>query len=683
MIGRGDAVQKPDKGAYLTRLSGAVARIPWLGPRLAIRLHRRGMGGGPTSWADLGLLVEAERPDIVSVDVFDTCLVRDLLGDQPIEDAIDRQPRPAFATVAGGVGPGPHDSRDSRAAAFERLLCHAVPGVAEALARIRRAGSQIVFLSDTDRSSSTLIGLLESEGLFVEGDRLVASCEADATKSSGKLFNETWSDRGDTTTIWHVGNNLWSDVTMANSAGLRAFQIAVADPTRYESAMAVRSESAGPAVAAAARTARLTIESRLAHGSASTGTQLEVLGAEVAGQAFGAFLLDVADQSRAAGIDQLWFLSRDGELLHEMAQAMPSDHWDGTSLGYLHCSRWSWLLAGATSHGFDNWLATGTADEKAFIHYDRHEVPLVSLLGRIGLQVSDLELTTLDPDRQLASLDPEVPLPHNMVDAWTQLLADPGIQAVIASRAEERHDLIIDYLQSLGLSQGRVGLVDVGWRGRLAWAMSAVVQEVTGHPPVHFHFGGNRVLGDVGLEADIRRFAFDGVVAPSPITNPVSCVETLTASGRARIVGYSRTDDGRVEPRLEREVAAVLNGDRKRLWAGALCTAAELPSRRLLDEVGATTDSLGREANSVLALWWTQPLRSEAEAMRGLAFEADDDGRMIRPLVRPYSPKEISAEEKLPRQWQQGSAALTRGPFRHVLNLYRTGQTWLGRRRSF
>lgn len=616
-------------------VAATVSRLPWAGPRVAIRLHRRGLGASTVTWGDLAAAVEQEQPAALSVDVFDTCLVRDLVGDEAVELAIDH-----LAAADGR-------SRAEVADDVELRLCRPVPGVAEALCRIRATGTTVTFVSDTERSSKGLERILREGGLFVDGDHLVASCEAGVTKSSGHLFRAAWRVDGG----WHAGNCRWADLTMANQAGLQAHLVDRAEPTRYERAMAERPATAGPAVAGAARAARLAMLDGCPEQGAAKATRLGVLGAEVAGQSFGAFLLWLAEACRAEGVDQLWFLSRDGELLSHMAAAMPGDHWAGVRRGYLHCSRWSWLLAGAASYGVDRWLAAGTEDETGFIHARRHVVPLASLLGRVGLEPPDLHG---HPD--LASLALDEPLPAEAVDAWVALLADPGIQALIGERAQVRHDLLVEHVAGMGLEPGRAGLVDVGWRGRLAWAMSPILEEVTGFAPIHFHVGSDQTLPDADATVDIRRFIFQPG-AERAVRNPVACVETLTASGRARVVGYERRGDGTVQPVFDRHLRQVDNEDRRLLWAGAVRAAERLPSRSELTQLGLDTSSLATEAAEVLRLWWNQPDADEVEAMRELAFEADEDGRAVRPLITPYSLRELTSDVRQPRVWQQGSAS--------------------------
>lgn len=645
----------------------SLARVSWVGPRVVIRLHRIGLGPASIGWTELVPMIELDPPDVLSVDVFDTCIVRSLMGDDPIERALG---------PLDGVAGADNGGRRRRADELEGRLCRPIPGVAEALERIRTRGVEVVFLSDTDRSSDALVDILRRHRLFVDGDRLVASCEAGATKSDGDLYRWTWPD--DDRVVWHVGNNTWADVVMANASGIEAFSITTADPTRYEEIMAARPDTAGPAVAAAARAARLEVLARAAPlGPLSAGTRLEVLGADVAGQAFTAFLLWVGEQAGAEELGHLAFLSRDGELFLDMARALPADHWGDTTLGYVHCSRWSWLLSAAASRGVDAWFEAGTTDDRAFIHANRHRVSFRSLLGRIGLTTDDL-----GGHAALAALDPGRPLPLRSVRAWRELIDDRAVRVVVGRRAAERHGLLVDYLHGLDLPRRPIGLVDVGWRGRLAWAMSGVVEEVTGHRPVHLHLGGDKLLPDVEAVEDIRRFAFDGRSDPWPITNPVSCVETMTASGRARVVDYHRAPDGRVVPVFAREVSAVANADRRRLWRGAVAAAAHVPPRRQLDELVDLGAPLSREALDVLSLWWTDPVRSEVEAMRRLAFEGDDDGHAITPLVRPYSASDVATGRGvLPRQWQEGSAVISHRHMAGLVGFYRRLRTLFGSRR--
>ena len=644
-------------------LTSVLVRLPWIGPRIIYRLQLTGHGVPPLDWSEVARQVVRHRPDVVSVDVFDTCVVRELAGDVAIEHAI------THAVEHGSDIPN-HSGSDHAdpvavAARFERELCRPVPGAADALDRIRETDASVVFVSDTDRSSELLSNILAEHGIFVPGDRLIASCEAGATKSDGDLFPKTWPPGGDDV-VWHLGNHLWADVTMATMAGITPVPLLDADLNRYEAAMATDATGYGPALAGAARLARLAIDADRVTGVLDDrSAAIQSLGADVAGQTMVAFVLWIAEQCRELDIDHVGFLARDGELPWALAQAIPEDHWGGRSLRYLYCSRLTWSLAAASALGVEQWLAEGVAEHDAFLHAKRHQIPFDALLARIGLTPRDLA----DGSRHagLAGLDPTSPLPEYAADNWEGLLHDQSIREQIAVRADERFNLIVDYLRAADMPDGRYGLVDVGWRGRLAWHVSAVLSEVVGTEPVHLHFGGDKVITEVDAKIQIKRFAFDGLSRPHPIESPVSCIETLTASGKPRVVDYRRNQTGAVELVFDSRASAEAGG-RQELWDGAARMAELVPSRKTLDDWGFTDRSLADEAKAVLDNWWNRPTRDEVEAFSEMTFEHDEAGTTFRPLVAPYhlSGFRRSEADGALRQWRQGSAVASSGPMAAV-----------------
>lgn len=636
---------------------------------MLLRLHRRGLGFARMDWLELANAVDRHRPRVLSLDVFDTCLIRDLATDRPIEAAIvhrrglDERPDVDHAEI------------------LEREMCRPVPGAVQALPRIRAAGVRVVFVSDTDRSSDLLSELLRTHGLLEPGDLVIASCEEGATKAGGDLLREVFGPGGPVidgqsvstdlplhSEIWHAGNNPWADGTMAARARLRPVELPEAELNRYENVIAAKSTGVGPAVAGAARRVRLEIDSEVRSGLLSPRrAEVQVLGADVAGQALIAFDLWVADQCRRNEVEHLAFLARDGELPLLVAQTMPADHWGGRPMSYLHCSRMIWGLASASAVGIEHWLAAGTSDDQAFLEVNRHDIPFHLLLSRIGLEVN--ELARFSAADRLRTIPSDQPLPHQAVDAWHELLFDSEVGGSILERSRQRRALLTDYLRSQGVDRGRLALVDVGWRGRLAWHISSVLRDLIDHEPIHLHFGGDKVIPDVDQEIDIRRFAFDGHGEPTAVSRPVSAVETLTASGKPRVIDYRRDASGEVELIFD-QISGPEHGDRVDLWNGALRVAAALPSAKNLESWGIECDHLGTEVADLLGRWWNEPTPSEAKALARLAFEHDEAGASIRPLATPYSLSEVLAPSA--RQWPQGSEAITSWPLRLLVRAARS-----------
>ncbi|MFV0259947.1 MAG: hypothetical protein ACK5PP_16040 [Acidimicrobiales bacterium] len=651
-----------------TSLVTRMARVPWVGPRVLFRLHRRDLAFPTVTWSEFVDRVRASRPVEVSVDVFDTCLIRDLAADQAVELAIDHR--------WAGAGSA-HGHRDVAADELERELCRPVPAAIAGLDAIRSLGSAITFVSDTDRSSALLVELLRSHGLFHDGDRLFASCEMGATKSRGDLYPRIWPDSPPEDTVWHVGNNPWADGVMAARHGIRPFHVAEADLNRYERLIAADARSTGPAIAAAARSTRLEIAGEAQRGEpdghrAAAQTQ----GVDIAGQALVAFSLWLAEEAERAELTSLGFLARDGELPMRIAELLPADHWNGLSMSYVHCSRMLWGLASASAVGLDRWLAAGTADAGAFLETHRHDVPLAALLARIGLEPADLDRFG-GAHAALAAAEPDEPLTPGAVADWHALLADESVGELVLERSDERRLLLIDYARHVDIVDGHVGLVDVGWRCRLAWHISSVLRSAGADEPTHFHFGGTGLIPDVEASVPIRRFAYQGSSALERST-PVARVETLTASGRPRVVDYFRDGSGEVEPIFDRPEGSN-EGDRADLWEGALRMAARIPSRKALDGWGVEPVSLGPAVRRMLGQWWESPTVAEVEAIAGLRFEHDEAGTTFRPLVAAYTVGDVVTGTPRPRTWTQGSESVTPAPMRVAVKLARQAKLVMAR----
>ena len=647
------------------KLVSTLATVPWAGPRVLFRLQNRGLGFATVTWPEFAALVARDRPVEVSVDVYDTCLIRDLAGGRPIEEAILHRSATGPDTVSAG----------DHAEALEWEVCRPVPGARQALATIRAVVGAITFVSDTDRSAALLTELLRDHDLFVDGDRLFASCEEGATKSDGDLFARIWPD-ADPRTVWHLGNNPWADGTMAAAAGLRPYHLAEADLDRYESIMARSATSEGPVIAGAARRARLEVIANERSGAlGDRQARARVVGAGVGGQVLSAFNLWLGHQARSFDLAGLGYLARDGELPLRMARAMPPDHWSGIDLRYLHCSRVSWGLASASAVGVDAWLRAGRSDACAFLLTQRHDVPISSLLARVGLTPEDLGRLG-QQHRSLAGRPMEAALPAEADGEWQDLLGDDRVAELIEQRSEVRRSLVIDYLAGEQVLERRMGLVDVGWRGRLAWHISSVLRSVDAPDPVHLHFGGDKVIDEVDRAITIRRFAFQGDGAGGggqngpAVASPVVCVETLTASGKPRVVEYRRRDDGSVDlvysSTTGDNVAA--DGDRADLWHGALAVAAALPARTTLTGWGVRRTDLDAEVRCVLARWWNAPATDEVASIAHIQFEHDEAGSSFHPLAAPYSWEEVARGAGSRRAWVRGSEVMTPWSIRLAVN---------------
>jgi len=650
-----------------------LSSINWAGPRLLLRLHRAGYGFSTVSWSEFADRVEQERPDAVTIDVFETCVVRDLAGDRAIEEVASR-----WATPTAVEGDALASRRVEAVAELELDLCRPVPGAVDSLDRVRAVVGPIVFISDTDRASTLLTEMLQQRELFRSGDRLVASGEAGTTKSHGGLYDLIWTDRPGT--VWHLGNSNWSDGVMAAAHGYEPFDLAAGNLSRYEAALCQDPKGMGPVLAGAARSARLQLEDDYEQGKVDERTfGLRRLGTQVAGPTMAAFAFWIADQIDEHGIDHLGFLARDGELPQLITERVPDPVLRATDRSYVHLNRLAVTLATAPAIGIDAWVDEGTRDESDFLRARMYTISFGGLLQRIGFEPGDVA-TVMGGSFSLTTQDPSEPLPASSTEHWLTLLADQSAKELVLTRAEERRSLIVDYLHQLGLlSANQTAFVDVGWRGRIARLIDTALVEHFANPPIHLHFGGDRVPPEVDDRVEIHRFAFPGTTKIEPFDDPPSPVETITASGHPRVVDYHRAPSGAIEPIHQPETTDVGRADRAELWHGAIAMAERLPEASRASAWGLHRGSLDTEAREVLRLWWYEPDRGEVAAMRSFAFEGDEAGAQVNAVAAPYALSDIIGRNRQRRQWREGSEAISPLPSKVGLRVAMLGRRLLGR----
>lgn len=678
----------PASNEPAARLIGAAAGLPGVGPQVATRLldGRHGWQPYPSSTGLIDAVVRALRrsPEAVSVDVFETLLARRVIDQSSIETAVAKR------LIGDGLWPGSvSDYRRARAEASRRVvegslhdwyaqpslapttdpagaveaeievekeLTYVLPGAREALDMIRRSPARLIVLSDTYFSEAELRSLLTHHDLIGDADEVIASADERTSKQAGPLYGLAHAQRSVTIGGVHIGNNPFIDGAMAAASGIEPMLVDQGNPTRYEQLLA--GDRLGAAVAGAVRSARVERASRQ-----ETMAPIEAFGTQVLGAMGCSFLLWIRATLHKTGHRHISFLARDGELPFRMAEAMPSDYWKDYHLEYLHSSRASWSLASASAIGVARWIEVGTADSSAFLHQLATVVPLTSLLGRAGLTVDDLPA-----DSALAGRSGERPIDATDLAHWHELLHRPAIQAVVEERSGPRRDEIVDHLRQTGVPQAPLALVDVGWRGQAAWFVSALIEEATGHEPIHLHFGGDGVLPAIDELIDIRRFAFDDSRRPHPIDSPVSCVEMFLAAGRARLIGYERSADGTVEQRFAPASSVVDTPTVRALWAGAIAVAEQLPSlatlTEWLGEPEENPDLLVPEIRALLAEFWTAPTSDEIAQLEGLRFEHDSSGDSVGRVIRPYRLPELIRRDPLARQWRSGSLVATPQPIR-------------------
>lgn len=440
-------------------------------------------------------------------------------------------------------------------------------------------------------------------------------------------------------------------------------------PTRYETLLHAR-EGIPRAMAQASRTARTTTPVPDEHHAA-----IRDVATGVAAPILTGYVIWLLREAESRGLTRLCFLSRDAQVLYEIARVIaPRLGIRDVEMRYVYSSRRTWSLAASDPYQLDgaDWLFN------SFIRSNALDV-----CARTGL---DPEIAAPLFEKAGVSLDPEVraDTPEQNA-ALRRFVALPEVAEAMAPRIGRMRELVRDYAVQEGMASRRTGLVDAGWTGRMVAALHAVLRADGLDRPHAYFWGHERRASGGSVEPEFLSSYMYNTDGPPGVQwrvpdNPY-IVETFCMSDHSIVSGYARRADGTVVAELSQDNSAVTEWGFATYRAGiaafvrALAETDEVSHKatshaEVAEDVENTEhseDAAGdvRPALSeVLRAFWLDPTESEARAWGAYPYDSDPLGRSTLPLARPFTPEEL-ADAGLPgfrrgdRAWLPGSLAIS------------------------
>jgi hypothetical protein len=346
------------------------------------------------------------------------------------------------------------------------------------------------------------------------------------------------------------------------------------------------------AIAGGARAARLS--ATVPPGHAAT---LRDVGCAVAGPLLSGFVLWTLLEARARGLRRLCFVARDGQVLLRIAQLLlAATGWE-VECRYLHGSRQAWHLPALErlDDAALDWLAAPESAE-----------PLRKVLAR-----AELGPDAIAPALRRHGLDGALDARPDRA-RLAALLRDPEVEPLLLANAAARRRTTLGYLRQEGLFDGGpIGMVDVGWHGRLQRSLHRLLVAEGAPPPLGLY------LGLVSRPADLPPDALHAWLAQAATVNPV-LLEIFCAADHGTTRGYEAGPDGRLRPVLAEAVdRRVLDWGLAALQDGAVAFAGELAAalaRHPDHGPEAWEGALRQAAPAAFDLFRREPDPAEAEA---------------------------------------------------------------------
>ena len=487
----------------------------------------------------------------------------------------------------------------------ERWALSRVPETARLVEELHGRGEPVIYTTDMYLPETFLREILVREGLWREGDRLYLSCLQGVGKNRGLFRLILERENLPSEELLHTGDNREADLVAPQREKIPVRPYRRCSLTKREALLAddrkmplrIRSLLAG-----------LSRRVRLSDSGEGREGLLWERCADTVAPILTLLTLWILRRAREEGIERLYFLSRDGQILKEIAQALGTK---GPQLRYLYASRQAWHPASWREWGEyeQGWLLDGTrppSPEELFRRLAWRGEWEEELFRSCGFGERERRSPLSEPGKARLFRILETPL-------WTGRAAEA---------AEERRGEVRGYLLQEGLGDDLPwAVVDIGWKGRLQDSLSRVL----GRPVKGFYLDL-----DGGTRPDRETFSslFSGSLRPARYA---PLLELLTAGDHGPVEGYLR-EEGLWKPRLSGQE----NREALEWGLGTLRRAVLLYAEGLADSLDPRTlleSEMGGMAELLLEDFLGDPSREEAELFGSWSHKEGQQGGESRPLA--------------------------------------------------
>lgn len=545
---------------------------------------------------------------------------------------------------------------------MEAQLIRPVFGAATWLAARRAERLRIAFVSDMYLPETFLKEQLEALGLWSPKDRLYVSSARGCMKArDGALFRDVLEqERTAPQEAVHVGNNWTDDYLEARRVGLHAVHFPKANPNRYEEALEAHrwgSTAGSSLLAGASRLARLAQPTNTPHERA-----LVDVAAGVGAPLLVGFLLWTLQRAREEGITRLYYLSREGQIMHRLAERLCQRLGFDIDNRYLYVSRRALNLA---------LLDKFTRDDLQWALTHAHEQDIGRILTRLSLSLDDI--VPLLPQLKLSPETWHRPLDETSRRLLLDQLAEEPCRSVIQQRSAAVRVLAEGYLQQAGVFDDvTCGLVDSGGLGSQMRTLS-LLRTTRGLAPVT----GFAVYRDGDPQLPLQGFP-DLHVYIRDITNGVGharvkgmweMLEMFCSADHGTVSGYEHTHEG-IVPRFEGGRTARVAAWGLPLVQKTFCVFADVLACETPVLLEALLEDAREAFGDTLTRFWNNPHRDEAAAWGCFPWELDA-GPEETELAWPLSTREALSQQTHARVWPAGSERRSATHVRVALRLGR------------
>jgi glycosyltransferase involved in cell wall biosynthesis/FMN phosphatase YigB (HAD superfamily) len=421
----------------------------------------------------------------------------------------------------------------------EKQFCYANPVMLEIINAVKSRGIKVVFLSDMYLPTSAVKELLDDNGY--SSPHVYVSGDIGKTKHNGSLFPYAIEALGcKVSQFYHIGDNAHSDLHKPHEIGAHALHIerqSWCGKTFVDDYCSITGESTNDAISNV-MTGIVRRES-LMHPDRSLWQQV---GYEVAGPVMYGFLRWIAAKAQAQGVKKLFFLSRDGYYLSK-AYEIIAKQWNlNVDSTYMYASRR--LLNLARIRCMDD-----TALD--FLLSPNPGLRVRDFIDRIGLSADNFS----DEIRRSGLAGPDAVLTSNGGVFFTAEMREQMKSLLIAmapkilALCSEVRKNVLSYFADIGFEADKIAIVDVGWQASSIRSLQDLLRMESPDYRLRGYYFGTWCFAQPSVDAGcLIDSYYIHLHTPSHrveiIAECVELIEHLFNAPHATVVNIEKTDQG-------------------------------------------------------------------------------------------------------------------------------------------
>lgn len=437
--------------------------------------------------------------------------------------------------------------------ALELRLCRRNPKVGEIFDWVISLSKIIVFISDMYLDAALIAEMLAKHNYSGYKFLWVSSAEG-ATKANGALFqlalNRLEISASD---LVHIGDNLNSDIKQAVNQGILAYHIPKCTDYLIQAKNAKRIQrhlsrdsKNDPAIP------KKSIKTSAIWKSLWRGLLAEHevkskknfwfdLGYSHVGILLLGYALWLNNKMQQIKPTQVYFLARDGYIMHQVHQCLWERGWSDLSGQYLYASRRALNFPAMTA------IDESTCD---FLVSGVSRLTVSEFLTRIGIAPADYEI-----DIHKAGFTSADQFVLNGEDYGRLRMLFRLIAPRVIELAEKERDILHDYFQQEGLfGQQNIGIVDIGWHGTLQESISRLLKLYQYDIPITGFYLGTFSAAKSRVDAGAKQHAFifeQGEPADrlSIVKTSIEVFEWIFCAPHGSVIGFEYGSEG-IKPKF-------------------------------------------------------------------------------------------------------------------------------------